>query len=621
MKNNFIQFLQLEPKHSPTIIAKSQNMNCSNNKFSSGLYLLASCLFLVLFSCGNSNTEQPETTTVPKDFTVKISVKDNPDGLNVLLAQSGIASEILDYNVHGGLMEIDPQNVSAFRPYLAQSLPRIENMDEEHVAYHYEIRPEAVWENGTPITADDYIFSIKAIKNPKTNASAQRPFLECIQDVIVDPTNPKKFTVISSLYHVAEVAISTISILPAYHYDPQGLMESFTLPELNDPNQLDRLMADQRIIDFAEEFNTSYNLEAEAIKGAGPYQITEILANQHIKLERKSEWWGDQVDVPYIAAYPSTLLFRILSDDNNAILSLKEQELDVMVSIPEEKFVELQADERASKNFELTATDGFSYRYIGINMKSPQLTDVRVRKALAHLVDKEYIAKDLANDLATPVNGPVSPLKAHYNKNIPTVPFDVEKASALLAEAGWKDSNGDNILDKKIDGEVVNLSLKMLYPKGKQFYKDVSQILKDEAMRVGIDIQLVSAELSVIIQRLKKREFDLMILAWGQAPILDDFKQIWHTESDTYEGNNMVGFGNEETDQLIETIRITIDETVRTALYMRFQEIVAEQQPYIFLVAPKSCTAIHKRFKNADAVSLRPGYFARLFQLDENYKQ
>ncbi|MFK7796627.1 MAG: ABC transporter substrate-binding protein [Aureispira sp.] len=597
-------------------------MTCSNYKFFNGLYLLASGLFLVLFSCGNSNIEQPETTTpVPKDFTVKISIKDNPDGLNVLLAQSGIASEILDYNVHGGLMEIDPQNVSTFRPYLAKAHPKVENIDGDRVAYHYEIRPEAVWDNGTPITAEDYIFSIKAIKNPKTNASAQRPFLECIQDVIVDPTDPKKFTVISSLYHVAEVSISTISILPSYHYDPQGLMENFTLTELNDPSQLERLMADQRIADFAEEFNNNYNLEAEAIKGAGPYQITEILANQHIKLERKSEWWGDQVDEPHIAAYPTSLLFRVLSDDNNAILSLKEQELDVMTYIPEEKFVELQNDERTSKNFELQASDGFAYRYIGMNMKSPQLTDVRVRRALAHLVDKEYIAKDLANGFATTVNGPVSPLKAHYNKNITTIPFDVEKASALLAEAGWKDTDGDNILDKTIDGEVVKLSLKMLYPKGKQFYKDVSQILKDEAIRVGIDIQLVSAELAVIIQRLKKRDFDLMILAWGQSPTLDDFKQIWHTESDTYEGNNMVGFGNEETDQLIETIRVTIDETARTALYMRFQEIVAEQQPYVFLVAPKLCSAIHKRFKNAPAVSLRPGYFVRLFQLDEHYKQ
>lgn len=593
----------------------------SNNKPFYSLWLLISCFLFTLFSCGGDSPKEPKTTTTPKDFTVKISIKDNPDGLNIVLAQSGIASEILDNNVHAGMVELDPKDFSAYRPYLAVARARSENVDGDKVAYHFEIRPEAVWENGTPITAEDYAFTIKAIKNPKTNASPQRSFLECIQDVVIDPTNPKKFTVYTNLYHLAEVTISTTPVLPAYHYDAQGLMTDFTIPELNDPAQLERLMADQRLIDFAEDFNNNYNLTAENIKGAGPYQITEIVAGQHIKLERKKEWWGDQVNEPHIAAYPQALLFRVLSDDNNAILSLKEQELDVMTYIPEEKFVELKEDERVDKHFHLKASDGFAYRYIGLNMKSPQLTDVRVRKALAHLVDKEYIVNDLANGLATVVNGPVSPLKKHYNTGIVTTSFNVEKAAALLEEADWKDTDGDNILDKMIDGQKVQLNLKMIYPKGKQFYRDVSQILKDEAARVGIEIQLVAMELSVIIKRLKERDFDLMTLAWGQSPTLDDFKQIWHTESDTYEGSNMVGFGNEESDQIIETIRVTVNEEARTALYMRFQEMIAEQQPYIFLMAPKLCSAIHKRFKNAEALSLRPGYLARLFQLDENYKE
>lgn len=593
-----------------------------NNKLFYKIWFLISCLSLIFFSCTDNPTkETTPTTDVKKDVTVKISIKDNPDGLNVALAKSGIASEILDYNVHAGMLEIEPNNPTDFRPYLAVNRPRIENIDGNQVAYHYQIRPEAVWDNGTPITAEDYIFTIKAIKNPKTNATPQRSFLECIQNVVVDPTDPKKFTVYCKLYHLAELSTGTLSLLPAYHYDPQGLMADFTITELNDEEQTDRLLQDQRIIDFADNFNNNYNLEPSSIKGAGPYQITEVLSNQHIKLERKSEWWGDQVNEPHIAAYPQTLLFRILSDDNNAILSLKEQELDVMTYLPEEKFLALQKDDRVTKNFHLKASDGFAYRYIGFNMKSPQLSDVRVRKALAHLIDKDYIVKDLANGLATVINGPVSPLKKHYNNNIATMPFNVEAANRLLKEAGWQDTNGDNILDKVIDGQVVNLSLKMLYPKGKQFYKGVSQILKDEASRVGIDIQLVSMELSVIIKRLKERDFDLITLAWGQSPTLDDFKQTWHTESDTYEGSNMVGFGNEESDQLIEAIRITLDEKARTALYMRFQEIVAEQQPYIFLMAPKLCSAIHKRFKNAPALSLRPGYLARLFQVDENYKK
>ncbi|MBL4649814.1 MAG: hypothetical protein JKY03_08785 [Aureispira sp.] len=349
--------------------------------------------------------------------------------------------------------------------------------------------------------------------------------------------------------------------------------------------------------------------------GAGPYQVSEIKTGQHVKLVRKKNWWGDKVNVDYIAAYPTKIYFKIIENDNNALLSLKEQELDVMTYIPADKFLELKKNERAVKNFNFYTPDAFGYRYIGMNMAQPKLSDVRVRKALAHLVDKKHLVEEICSGLATSVNGPVSHLKNSYNKDIPTISFNIEKAKALLDEAGWKDTDGDNIRDKIVEGQKLSLSLKFLYPKGKQLYKDIGQVLKDEAIRAGIDINMIKTEGAVMLEDLKKREFDLTCLGWSQSPLPDDFKQIWHTTSNTYEGNNMVGFGNEESDKLIEEIRKTMDEEKRNQMYRRFQEIIADQQPYVFLFSPKSCTAVSKRFKNSEAVSLRPGYFVRYFQL------
>ena len=481
---------------------------------------------------------------------------------------------------------------------------------------NFEIRQEAVWDNGTPITAEDVAFTIKTVKNPKVNAASIRPFFEFVEDVIVDDNNPKKFAVIcNKSYFQAEHVIGTFFVFPAYFYDAQGFMSGFSIPELNDPANLDKLNTNSRIIDFAEEFNIKYNHEPNMIVGAGPYQITEVATHQIIKLERKKEWWGDNVDIDYIAAYPNKILYKIIDDDNASILSLKENELDVMTYVPEEHFLELKENKRASEQFNFYAKNGFAYRYIGINMNKSKLKDIRVRRAIAHLVDKQLVADELCNGLASLVEGPVSPLKKYYNHNIPNVKFSVSKAKELLTEAGWTDTDGDNILDKVVDGKRIPMRLKFLYPQGKQFYKDIAQILKDEAARVGIGIEMSSSEWAVMLDDLKKRNFDLVCLGWGQTPFLDDFKQIWHTSSDTYEGSNRVGFGNEETDQLIDKIRETIDETKRNEMYLRFQEIVAENQPYVFLVAPKLCTAINKRFKNAPATALRPGYFVRLFQL------
>lgn len=583
------------------------------------LQLMLSCFLLSIlltgfYSCGN-DAEKPETIKKDEDYTVRIMLSGNIDVLNIVLSQLATSSEILDANVHAGLLDLDPQTF-AVRPYMAKSRPEINVLDNGKMTITYEIREEATWDNGTPITAADYIFTLKAIKNPKVGANSMRPFLEFIEDVETYEDNPRKFTVVCNQpYLLSENASGMIAIMPAYFYDPQGLMTDITIKDLNDPEKLKELANDPRIMDFANDFNNNYNHDPEKIVGAGPYQVAEIVANQHVRLKRKKEWWGDKVDEDYIVAYPPNLFFRIITDDNNALMSLKEKELDVMTYISAENFLDLKDNPRVNEHFNLYTPNGFAYRYIGMNMKNPKLSDVRVRQALAHLIDKDYIVKEVSNDLVHPVTGPISPFKAHYNKNIKDRKLDPEKAKALLAEAGWEDSNGDNVLDKMINGKLESLEMDIKYPVGKSFYKDVSQILKDEAERVGIKLNLRSSEFGTLKEDMQKRAFDLVVLGWGQTPMVDDLKQIWHTESDTENGNNMVGFGTPETDALIDEIRTTMDEAKRKELYFRFQEIVHEQQPYIFLVAPKMCTAISKKFKNAKSTALRPGYFAREFQL------
>lgn len=580
--------------------------------------LLLLCLSTICISCGGRGTATPETDPkAPKDFTVRILLRGNTDGLNALLSKSAISSEILDHNVHNTLLEMNPEGYE-LRPFLAVARPEVKVLSDGKVTMTYEIRPEATWDNGTPITGHDYAFTLKVIKNPKVNAAPLRPFFEFVEDVQIDASNPKKFTIVCSKpYMLSEFATGSAAILPAYFYDAQGLMSEFKIKELNDPANYEKLSSDPRIVDFAADFNNNYNHEPEKIVGAGPYQVTEISTHQHVKLERKKNWWGDKVKVDYIAAYPEKIMFKIIDDDNNALMSLKERELDIMTSIPEEQFLELQANDRVTQYFNLYTPNSFSYKYIGLNMKSDKMNDVKVRKAIAHLLDKKYVVDEICSGLATPVNGPVSSLKKYYNKNIPELEFNIEKAKALLAEAGWKDSDKDNILDKMVGGQKLSLKLKFLYPQGKQFYKDIAQILKDEAARVGVEIELMPTEWSVMLEDMKKRNFDLICLGWSQQPTLDDFKQVWHTSANTPEGSNIVSFGNKESDLLIDQIRETMDEAKREEMYLKFQEIVDREQPYIFLVAPKLCTAISKRFSNAPATSMRPGYMVRLLKLEE----
>jgi peptide/nickel transport system substrate-binding protein len=200
---------------------------------------------------------------------------------------------------------------------------------------------------------------------------------------------------------------------------------------------------------------------------------------------------------------------------------------------------------------------------------------------------------------------------------IPSVPYDLDAAKRLLAEAGWKDSDGDNVLDKKIDGKKVNLSIEVTYPQGRAFYKDIATNLKYEAERVGIEIELNGMEGSSMYKKMTARDYELVCVGWGGVPMPDDFTQIWHSESNRADGSNLVGFESKRADKLIEKIKLTTDEAKRTEMYKEFQRIVVKEHPYVFLLSPQSCMSINNKFKNTKVSSVRPGYTVRLFELAE----
>lgn len=585
-------------------------------------------LSLILFSsCGgdsnntnNNNTEVEEVINFPTDNVVRIREGSNIDALNPIISATQTARNV-QKAIFQELFDLHPITFE-LRPVLAIGKPKVTSLEEGEYAggmsIEMEIHPEAVWDNGKPITAEDYLFTVKAIKNPKVNAANLRPYMDFIDDIKIDPNNPKKFTVYSKeRYILSESVAATSQIIPEYHYDPQGFMRSFEIAELNNQNNLEKLNNNTKIVDFAETFNTKYNLEPETIVGSGPYKLKEIKTSQHIILERKENWWGDKLDLDYMKAYPQKIIYKIIPDNNGAILALKSNEIDLFARMTSESFNELKEDPEIVKRFSLTTPDQFSYAYIGFNRKSPKL-DKLTRQAIGCITDVDRIIDLTYAGLATPVNSPISPLKAHYHKGLPNLKFDLAKAKELLKEAGWADSDGDGILDKEIEGKRVPLTLSFKYPQASATGKTIGLLMKEEAKRVGMEIDIISREWTVFLEETKKRDFDMYFAAWSAAPTPDDLKQIWHTSSNTYDGSNKVGFGTEETDKIIDEIRVTLDEAKRTELYMKIQEKISEDYPYLFLFVPKNCMAISKRFENIETYSIRPGYFPMQFKLKES---
>ncbi len=588
------------------------------------IWLLAIC---VLFAaCGGGDSSDSGKKGAAKavdskkagDNTVTIHEPAEPDFLNPMISGSA-SSTYIETKIFQALLTIDFETLEPVGQ-LAVGRPEIKELDsgpfKGGMSLTYEIRPEAKWDNGTPITASDYIFSLKAIKNPKVNAGSLRPYMEAFTKVEVDPNNPKKFTVFAKETYILAEIFSATTVYPEYVYDPEGLMKKFTLEELSDPKNANKLADDKNLQKFAEQFNSpKFSREVGYVVGSGPYAFKGWETGQRITLEKKKDWWAKDLNLPMLQAYPDKVIHKIVNDRTTAVTSMKDEGLDVVRDILPNLFVDLKKNDRVNQLFNLHTPTALVYYYIGINRKSPKLADQKVRRAIAHLVDVEEIIDVILHGLGERTVGPIHPSKSYYNKSLTPIPFDVAKAKQLLTEAGWKDSDGDGIVDKVVDGQKVDMSLSYKYNSDNDMRKDIGLLLKENAKRAGVNIEVEGVEWTVFLEDTKKRDYELSSLAWVASPIPEDPKQIWHTESDNPDGDNRVGFGNEESDKIIEDIRVTLDEGKRAELYKRYQEIVYEDQPYVFMFASKERIAIHSRFDAAKAYVARPGYNEMSFKL------
>ena len=234
---------------------------------------------------------------------------------------------------------------------------------------------------------------------------------------------------------------------------------------------------------------------------------------------------------------------------------------------------------------------------------------------MAYAVDKNQIIQTLVFGLATPVESMVGPEKSYYNKNLEKFDFNLEKANKLLDEAGWKDTDGDGIRDNIVEGKKTKLEIEYKYNAGNETRKNIGLIYKENLKKIGIDLNIVVKEWTVFLDDLKKHDFEIYCGAWVGDPNVEDPKQIWHSES-SQGGSNYVSYGDPISDKMIMDIRSELDEKKRDAIYLKFQEKVHNEIPYIFLFAPLERIAVSKRFKNANAYSVRPGYDLGLWKVN-----
>jgi peptide/nickel transport system substrate-binding protein len=551
----------------------------------------------------------------------------DPQKLNPVTSSDAYASEIQN-QLFQNLVDIDA-NTYEIVPILATKRAEIVPINDGPykggMSITYELRPEAKWDNGTPVTVKDVEFSLKCIKNPMVDCEAQRGYMQFMDDIKVDAENPRKFTFLCTGHYLqSEIASGTFTIIPEYAYDPDTIMRAYTVKQLNDPKNTEKLKRDANIIKFATQFDSEkHQREAGGIVGSGPYEFVSWTTTQRVILKKKANWWGDalaKAGNKYFNASPDKLTYEIINDPTTSYTALKDEKLDVDNSIKSKDFKSLQGDEQMKGLYNLYLPDQMAFTYLGLNMKKPGLDDLSVRQALSHALDKQYIIHTYLYDFASQTIGPFHPTKSYYDKDLKPYAFDLEAAKKLLDDAGWKDSDGDGIRDKQINGQKVDLKFAYKYPSGGSgsAAENIGLMLKDNCSKLGIGISLEAKEWTVFLDELKAHNFDVYIGSWVADPVPDDPYQIWHSKSYAT-GSNYVGYGSAESDALIDSLRNELDEAKRKEMYIKLQEDIYKQCPYVFLFTPKNKIVIHKRFDNAPAVVKRPGYEVNQFKLNPSF--
>ncbi len=549
--------------------------------------------------------------TVRGDW-VRVYTPSDPDALHPFASFHASATYVKDH-IYQYLADIDPQTLK-LTPVLAKSLAEV---SEDGMAYTYEIREEAVWDNGSPITGEDYAFSMKAIKNPLTEAQHIRAYYPFVKDVQVDESNPRRFTVITdSRFFLTETALAGIDVISKEFFDPNGLLDQFSVLDFYEMG--DELANNEDVKTWSTEFHdVKFKRDPEFIYGSGPYKVTNWTTGDNITLERKSDWWGDKLEGQGSAfmANVDKIIYKTISDRQAAIRAAAAGEIDVLRDIPASDFVEIQDGAYGiTENFNLHTPDSYAMVYLGMNCRPPSdrtpfLEDKRVRTALSHLLDVDRVIENIYEGFGKRIVGPV-PIhnKNEYNEKLTPIPFDPAKAAQLLDEAGWVDTNGDGTRDKEIKGKRVEFEIEFMVSNSSQTADRVAGMLAKEAEKVGLIINVNKTEFGNLTGKLREHKFDMFGAGFISSPIPMDMRQLWHTESWLNQGSNYFGFGNAHTDSLIEQIRITLTPEERKPLYDELQEIIQAEAPAIFLMSPTERLIIHKRFRNASTSVVRPGF-------------
>ena len=434
------------------------------------------------------------------------------------------------------------------------------------------LRQGLQWQDGKPFTAADVRFTWEAILDPSVPAASYKHTAGKIEalDVVDDHTLRYRFRDAD----VTNLGALSFPIIPSHIWDVPA--ERARDPTLR-----------------ASEYFNHYG--REEIVGSGPYRFVESVPRDRVVVER----WDGQPDPAQRPAF-KRVVFRAQPDRNLALLLFKKGELDEYLLTPQQFATQTDDEEFRALGVKGRGPVGRWGRICwNLDGSNPFFTDVRVRRALAHAYDMDRVIRDVTYGVYQASTGIFGPGGYGYDPTVERLAFDLDRARALLDEAGWVSDPEDGWRYREIDGKRVRFSFELSLPQTFADGVKMADIYREDLRRVGVEMTTVVRENAVHEERLAHREQQAHADAVELTGDPDTWAVFLATKS-YQQGRNYGGYSNPQVDDLFDRGRRELDGEQREAIYREIHRLTYADQPYLMLWQYAELRAFSKRIRGVE---------------------
>jgi len=491
-------------------------------------HLLVCLIFLTLVgcaACGGGPDDSPSGGS-SGGKVVRVLLSADPASLS-MLGKVDRNGERVNVQLTDSLVQYDA--ALRLQPRVAESW----ELSDDRRTVTFRLREGVRWHDGTPVTADDVVFTVEKVREPAVENKTYGPMFRDVESI--------------EALDRSTVRVHYATITPDF-------LESWRVPLL--PRHLAGVEEDLLTSEFSRH-----------PVGCGPFRFVSYRPGQEIVLQANDDYWDGR---PLI----DRLVFKIYPDLRTAFQALLIGDLDLMKVSPELWNEARNSD--AGSHLRAIAYSTLAVWPVIWNQdgSNPFFVDPRVRLAMVHALDREEFVESVAHGLASPGITTYHPESVWADATLDPRAFDRRKAEGLLDETGWRDSDGDGIRDK--DGRAFSFTL--LIPNSSfQLTQQIAVWQQDAWKQIGVHAEIERMEWQAFRERRNAGRFEAISFNLGFTPNPDQY-DLYHSSA-TETGFNFYGLDDAEIDRLVELGRATFDEQQRKSIYGQLQRALYEREP------------------------------------------